>query len=301
MYKDTIYNENFKRDADTRKNLSGNVEFIDFKENFEMQGKEISFHWWDCVSTSLHFHNHYEIFIITNGQTDHVINKKTDKLQKNTMMLVSPSDVHQFKPSFGFSCIHINLALTEGKLAEFLNCLSLNLDDFLNEGNHTVNLSENQLNFFLEKAEEINCIKIEKEQFTYRSLLISEMIIEALAIFYKENKNKNVDSPEWIKTLLQKMHSPESVALSIGDLYKFCNYSPPVVIKYFKKYTNETLISYFSKIKINYACMLLETTQLSILEVCGKVGYDSLSHFNKIFKKLSGKTPKQFKRPFANN
>jgi len=38
---------------------------------------------------------------------------------------------------------------------------------------------------------------------------------------------------------------------------------------------------------------------LSVSEVCYEVGFESLSHFNKLFKRLTGQNPSVFKRQYA--
>lgn len=50
------------------------------------------------------------------------------------------------------------------------------------------------------------------------------------------------------------------------------------------------------KLKVERACELLETTNISIHEIASLVGYDYLSHFSVIFKKQTGVTPGAYRK-----
>jgi AraC-like DNA-binding protein len=63
----------------------------------------------------------------------------------------------------------------------------------------------------------------------------------------------------------------------------------------FKKRTGMSPMDYFIRMKVQYACQLLSQSHLLIKEVAAKIGYDDPFHFSKIFKKVTGKSPAQYK------
>ena len=63
----------------------------------------------------------------------------------------------------------------------------------------------------------------------------------------------------------------------------------------FKKRTGMSPMDYFIRMKVQYACQLLSQSDLRIKEVAAKIGYDDPFHFSKIFKKVTGKSPAQYK------
>ena len=92
------------------------MQTVDYRNNKRLLQEGVSFHWWDAPHTSLHNHNHYEFFIITCGQTNHILNGAQKRLSKNDLFLIRPEDCHQFTPIAGSRCIHINLPVTTAKL-----------------------------------------------------------------------------------------------------------------------------------------------------------------------------------------
>ena len=68
------------------------------------------------------------------------------------------------------------------------------------------------------------------------------------------------------------------------------------LVKAFKKLTGKTVVEYLIERKIDYAKLLLLTTDYSVLAVAEKVGYESQSHFINVFKKVVGQTPLNYKK-----
>lgn len=65
--------------------------------------------------------------------------------------------------------------------------------------------------------------------------------------------------------------------------------------RYFKKQTRMTFTNFVNQYRITQAKTLL-LKDLSVSEACYEVGFESLSHFNKLFKKLTGENPSAFKK-----
>ena len=65
--------------------------------------------------------------------------------------------------------------------------------------------------------------------------------------------------------------------------------------RYFKKQTKMTFTDFVNQYRITQAKTLL-LKGLSVSGTCYEVGFESLSHFNKLFKKLTGENPSTFQR-----
>ena len=67
-------------------------------------------------------------------------------------------------------------------------------------------------------------------------------------------------------------------------------------IRNFKKYTGSTPMQFIVGIRINNAQMLLETTTYSINEISKIVGYDNQLYFSRLFHKLKGYSPREYRK-----
>jgi len=67
--------------------------------------------------------------------------------------------------------------------------------------------------------------------------------------------------------------------------------------RFFKKATNKSFIYYLNELRVGYACKkLLEDQELTVSQICYESGFNNLSNFNKQFKTITGKSPKEYVR-----
>lgn len=66
----------------------------------------------------------------------------------------------------------------------------------------------------------------------------------------------------------------------------------------FKAATGCTLIEYLQKLRVEQAKRLLETGELPVDDISTAVGYEDASFFRRLFKRLTGLTPSQYRRMF---
>jgi transcriptional regulator GlxA family with amidase domain len=62
----------------------------------------------------------------------------------------------------------------------------------------------------------------------------------------------------------------------------------------FKQHTGETPMNYIIRLRIDKAKQMLLRQQASTTQVALECGFTSLSHFSNVFKKLTGKSPREF-------
>ena len=64
----------------------------------------------------------------------------------------------------------------------------------------------------------------------------------------------------------------------------------------FKMLNGVSVWTYIINQRIDRAQQLLEKSELSVIEICEKCGFHNLSNFNKAFKKITGKTPSEYRK-----
>ena len=65
--------------------------------------------------------------------------------------------------------------------------------------------------------------------------------------------------------------------------------------KMFRKFTGVNFTEFLSRVRIEKARNLLLNPNLRISEIAYEVGFQSLTHFNRVFKKLLGQSPTEFR------
>lgn len=83
--------------------------------------------------------------------------------------------------------------------------------------------------------------------------------------------------------------------LKLDDAAKMMNMSYHYFSKFFKNNTGQTFTDYLAQVRITQAKRLLMIPESSIKEVGYLVGYKDPNYFSKIFKKLTGLTPSEYR------
>lgn len=94
---------------------------------------------------------------------------------------------------------------------------------------------------------------------------------------------------EYIKTNYMK-------SITLEDVAEFVTYNPSYFSTSFKKHTGQTFSDYLTEVRITEAKHLLKTSQLSIIEIAECTGYHDSKYFRKIFKKLTGIKPSDYRK-----
>lgn len=69
----------------------------------------------------------------------------------------------------------------------------------------------------------------------------------------------------------------------------------PAFCRYFKKVTGNTFVNYLTNFRVVYACKLLGDDHSTIAEVAYDSGFNSLSQFNRAFRKVVKRTPTEYR------
>jgi AraC-like DNA-binding protein len=83
--------------------------------------------------------------------------------------------------------------------------------------------------------------------------------------------------------------------LSLPRVAKAVNIHPNYLSEKFKQVTGIRFVEYIARARFNTACDLLRNGNLRVSEIAFAAGFQSLSQFNRVFKRFSGKSPTQYR------
>lgn len=63
----------------------------------------------------------------------------------------------------------------------------------------------------------------------------------------------------------------------------------------FKQETGENFVSFLTRLRMEKAKSLLRDRNIKVYEVAERVGYPNTAYFSKLFKKLSGMSPEEYR------
>lgn len=285
------------------------IRFCDYENDFVIPESGVSFHYFNSNFKDLHTHNYWEVFLIQTGSLDHFINDETMSITAQDMFIIRPNDVHCFYQIDDIQSQHINFMITQDSLKALLDPISPNLYPFLLQYPQKIFLRLNNREY-RDFMDIINKLYLDTSPLS-ETVIIKMFILEAVRLayfrYYKgaaaltaSAQSHNANVPKWLVDLLDRMNSVEYIALPLSKICADIPYSQVQINRLFKKHMNMTIGAYFNKMKLKYACNLLKTSNFTVLEISSRIGYNSLSHFNRIFKKNVGCTPKAYRRRAGN-
>jgi len=107
-------------------------------------------------------------------------------------------------------------------------------------------------------------------------------------------KQENAEPP-MITRAKVFINENQSEDLCLGMVAKAVNASSYYFCKMFKKATGINFTDYLSRVRIEKAKNLLLNPNLRVSEIAYEVGFQSLTHFNRVFKKILGQSPTEYR------
>ena len=101
--------------------------------------------------------------------------------------------------------------------------------------------------------------------------------------------------PPLIAKAKEYIRENQAEDLSLGQVAKAVNTSTFYFCKMFKKVTGINFTDYLSRVRIEKAKNLLLNPNLRVSEIAFEVGFQSLTHFNRVFKRIVGHSPTEYR------
>jgi two-component system, response regulator YesN len=152
---------------------------------------------------------------------------------------------------------------------------------------------------FLFKLGQTESILYSYEQLTQSFNNVFAMLDELKALTTRYLSSVDLSSMETknhtFNAILQFVTLNFCQEISLQNLSDQFFMNPSYISQLFKKEVGETFTAYIAKLRIAYACELLDKDTSSIHEIAEKIGYHDYFYFTRLFKKISGKTPSQYR------
>lgn len=237
-----------------------------------------------------HWHNFWEIELILDGCGSQNLNGQKYELKRGNIYMLSPTDFHQLSHRTPIHIISIKFnesSLTEQMLQTLLS-ISRNMVVYLNE---------NELIKIIKLLDIINEECTHNRQYKAECLrnIMEYFLLQLIRYFNLNISEKLNSSTDHIKKaiLYLNMHFRESPSLK--KIANVVNLHPNYFSNLFHKTTGQSYIQYIITLKINYAKMLLWTSDFTIIDICNACGFNSISNFAKAFKESTGMSPSSYR------
>lgn len=268
-----------------------------------VEGVPIRHYYFESVSTRPHWHDDIEILYVRKGSMTYYIADRELVIKRGDIVLISPFVLHYgksddneigmsvyvFKPEFLCpSTTHESVAQYFSPIIKGKKKLPVVIHD-----NHKAHRKLAECLDRLDKAE--------NEKHTAFELVIRNELSRFIALLYQHSLIEDIDisferGAKSVKKAISYISRNYTSKLTVKELASVCGFSQSYFMSIFKQHTGMSCITYINQVKIESAKELLKNTELSILEISEQTGFNSVSLFNRTFKKLVDKTPKEYRK-----
>lgn len=249
-------------------------EYIGEKSNFHIKGSRFS----DCGNIRLHFHEYYEIEIIAEGSGIITLNGKEISFKKGMVFFILPNDFHEF--CFFEPTTIYNISFCENVLFE-----NSSSKKTIKKTNTFLTVTPNQLKDIITMCDTI--IKLKDINAKSRQYLLKS-VLELFPKLYTVERVATYSNiaQAHIENRFKENISAKSVARECSINEDYLNFI-------FKKEFGFTVTEYIRKKRLEYADILLKSTDLPISEIAFNSGFQSIQTFNRLYKKTYNMSPTQ--------
>jgi transcriptional regulator GlxA family with amidase domain len=107
---------------------------------------------------------------------------------------------------------------------------------------------------------------------------------------------RRVREEDWIERSILFMKSNLAEKLTLSGIAKEVKLSASHFSLLFRKKTGYAPMEYFIHLRIQKACQLLDSTTYRVSEISEMTGYDDQYYFSRIFKKVMGVSPVNYRK-----
>lgn len=249
-----------------------------------------------------HYHDSYEIYYLLSGVRNYFIKDRTYRVEKGDLVLINRHVLH--KTTYGGSQTHerILVDLQEAyveRLCQLVNDIDILLP--FHQNVNVIKLAKNE-----QKGIEQILFKLMKEvkergagsESCVRIAMAELLIMTArLSLLAKETPDAPLDQiQEKISGIVKYINAKYMEKLTLNGISETFFISPYYLSRLFKKVTGFTFVEYLNSIRIREAQQLLKESGLNVSEIAGRTGYESSTHFGRVFKEITGMSPLRFRK-----
>ncbi|MFC6100512.1 helix-turn-helix domain-containing protein [Olivibacter domesticus] len=263
----------------------------------------------DTWEFTKHNHNFYELIFVEQGSGNHILNDALIPYSPGDVFLLRPEDAHSFEIAAPSQFIFMKFTeqlfiekLEGSKTAKWLNIVKtlLQAPSMANGDLITDNSDREKLK---------NLLQILLSEFSNKCSYSRELLLElfgaVMMMIAKAQATTQFGEQCPINTELDKLsqilsytrlHALDAEKMRVEHIAKHFAMSANYISIYVKKHSGLSIQQHIIQTKLKVADQLLKNGRYNVNEIASRLGFTDASHFNKIYKKYNGTSPKSVQR-----
>lgn len=242
----------------------------------------------DNMSKS-HYHEYFELYFLDSGHRYNMIDNTIYETQAGDFLIFSPWTMHHsysdkdvpfsrvviyFQPSVVTSPVLLDALLNTNRLYR-----------------PTVHQLPKMRRLIYQMMEEQNHKGILHEEY-----LRSTLMLILLEILRMGQVREIPESENRINEVISYIHTNYAQEIRLDELAARFHITESHLCRDFRKYTNRTIVQYIHSTRVLNAQRHFMETDDNVSEVMSLTGFTNLTHFNRVFRDVTGMSPSAFRK-----
>lgn len=253
--------------------------------------------------TVKHTHDFFEIFLITKGKVEHIVNDSDQIIDDGTIVFIRPNDIHFYQKYKKNDVELLNLAFPKKTISDLFNYLGEGFEPerlLKSKLPPSMILSSTEKTILKGRFEKLQLIPISQKAEIRTSLRI--LLAEIMTNYFSKSFWIQRSSiPKWLEDTRNEVQQKENFVSGFESMVRISNRSKEHLCREFKKHYDLTPTEYINDLRLNYSANLLMTTFESIPYISMESGFENLSHYYHLFKRKYNLAPGDFRKIYRKN
>jgi AraC-like DNA-binding protein len=261
---------------------------------------------YDQFSYTWHFHSQYEIIYVKESNGLCFVGDCIEKYSNGFLILLGSNLPHYMRSSDMYTTGNKNLRV-KGTIIQFekdfmLHAINhypqfLQIKMLLEESRRGICFSKEvteKIGQLIETVPNLQGIQqIADFLVILQNMATSEKTYMASSAYYEALPSLGNKKIEKIIAFINDNYIR---SINLKEIASMAVMNPSAFCRYFKENTGKTFTQYVTDMRIGYACRLLLLKEMDITQICMECGFESVSHFNRTFKRITRFTPTQYQQ-----
>ncbi|MGC6430275.1 MAG: AraC family transcriptional regulator [Jejuia sp.] len=258
-----------------------------------------------CLDASWHYHPEYELLYISRSTGIRFVGDSVSPFEPGDLVLVGSNLPHLWRNDVSYYDADSEQTVKTVVIKfhkNFIGDTTFEAPEFA-EINRMLSDSKYGISFGKEVANQLK-----NELLAITELDRTQQHIKLLDVLYKLSIEKDREllsssdmrqytpkGADRIDKVLRYISDNYTRTIALEDVSDIACMTTNSFCRFFKKKTNKSFTEFLNEVRIRNASRILIQENLAVNDICFSVGYNSITNFNKQFKKIMGSTPKQYR------
>lgn len=264
---------------------------------------------YDHFTYPWHFHSEYEIIYVKESHGERFVADSVEHFSPGDVILLGSNLHHCMRSSDIYYRGNPGLRV-RGVVIQFAHdYMSHAIDKYADFTHVRLLLNSAKRGFYFPCSQNddiIRCIEDLPLQNGIHRIIGLLLLLDKMATFKDKrfigsphySENTSVFPGSRIEKVLSYLNYHYTENLSLDDMASRFSMNTSAFCRYFKQNTGKSCIDYVQDLRIGYACKLLLGSSFDISQISIECGYNTICHFNKIFKRKTAMTPSEYRNKF---